>query len=68
MEVNDGLQEKGEEVMPLSKTGKEVMSSMKGQYGSKEGESIFYATMNKKGMKGEWENKKAAMKRSYEKD
>lgn len=37
--------------MPLSKYyeghGKEVMASMKKQYGAKKGESVFYATANK---------------------
>lgn len=34
--------------MPLTKSGTKVMKSMKKQYGSKKGEKIFYATMNKK--------------------
>ena len=33
--------------MPLTKSGKEVFSSMKKQYGSKEGKGIFYASINK---------------------
>ena len=32
--------------MPLTKSGRKVMKSMKEQYG-KDAESIFYATMNK---------------------
>lgn len=40
--------------MPISKYykghGSEVMSSMKKRYGSEEGERVFYATANKKGM------------------
>jgi hypothetical protein len=52
--------------MPLTKEGKEVMSSMKGQYGADKGESVFYATMNKQGKKADWEHKKAAMKRYTE--
>lgn len=39
--------------MPLAKyfqgRGEEVMSSMKKQYGQKKGESVFYATANKRG-------------------
>lgn len=34
--------------MPLTKSGRKIMSSMKKQYGKKKGESVFYATMNKK--------------------
>lgn len=41
--------------MPIGKYfkghGDEVMSNMKSQYGDKKGESVFYATANKKGMK-----------------
>lgn len=33
--------------MPLSKKGAKIMRSMKKQYGSKKGKSIFYATKNK---------------------
>ncbi len=33
------------------------MASMKSQYG-KRGKEVFYATMNKKGMKGKWEGPK----------
>lgn len=43
--------------MPLSKSGKKVMSSMKKDYGKK-AEEVFYATMNKNKMKSKWENKK----------
>jgi hypothetical protein len=34
--------------MPLTKTGKKVMSSMKKEYGNKKGEQIFYASINKR--------------------
>ncbi len=41
--------------MPLSKYygghGEEVMSSMKKKYGKDKGESVFYATANKRGLK-----------------
>jgi hypothetical protein len=41
--------------MPVSKYfsghGEEVMANMKKQYGEKKGESVFYATANKKGKK-----------------
>ena len=33
--------------MPLNKTGKKIMKSMKDQYGSKEGEQVFYLSKNK---------------------
>lgn len=34
--------------MPLTKTGKKVMSKMAKQYGKKKGKQVFYATANKK--------------------
>ena len=41
--------------MPINKYfkghGSEVMSNMKKEYGGKKGESVFYATANKKKMK-----------------
>ena len=40
--------------MPLTKSGHEVMGSMKKQYG-KRGKEVFYATMNKMNMKKKWE-------------
>lgn len=38
--------------MPLSKKGKKVMKAMKGQYGAKKGERVFYASKNKGTIKG----------------
>lgn len=38
--------------MPLTKKGKKIMQSMKEQYGSKKGESVFYASANKGKIKG----------------
>ena len=42
--------------MPISKyfhgSGNKVMANMKKEYGSKEGESVFYATANKNKLKG----------------
>ena len=38
--------------MPLTKKGKEIMKSMKEQYGKKKGKSIFYASKNKGTIKG----------------
>ena len=45
--------------MPLTKTGREVMGSMKKSYGSKKGKQVFYASMNK-GVAGssKWEGVK----------
>lgn len=45
--------------MPLTKSGKKVMSSMKKEYGSKKGESVFYASIINKGKSGakKWERK-----------
>jgi hypothetical protein len=33
--------------MPLSDSGKEVMESMKREYGEKKGKKVFYASINK---------------------
>lgn len=38
--------------MPLSEKGRKIMRSMKSQYGSKKGESVFYASRNKGRIKG----------------
>ena len=38
--------------MPLTNKGKKIMKSMKGQYGKKEGEKVFYAARNKGTIKG----------------
>ena len=38
--------------MPLTTKGKKIMKSMKGQYGKKEGEKVFYAARNKGTIKG----------------
>jgi len=34
--------------MPLTSSGKDVLASMKKQYGDKKGKSVFYASINKK--------------------
>lgn len=51
--------------MPLTKKGKKVMAALKGEYGSKKGESVFYAMKNKgtlpgvdKGFYGHMDTKK----------
>ena len=38
--------------MPLTEKGKKIMKSMKKQYGKKKGEVVFYASKNKKKIKG----------------
>ena len=38
--------------MPLNKKGKKIMSSMKKQNSKKKGEKYFYASLNKKKIKG----------------
>lgn len=38
--------------MPLTKKGKEILAAMKKEYGSKKGESVFYASRNKGKIKG----------------
>jgi hypothetical protein len=38
--------------MPLTNKGKKIMKNMKQEYGSKKGESVFYASANKGTIKG----------------
>jgi len=38
--------------MPLTKKGKEILSSMRSEYGSEKGERVFYASRNKGTIKG----------------
>lgn len=38
--------------MPLTSKGKEIMSAMEHEYGSKKGEQVFYASKNKGTIKG----------------
>ena len=38
--------------MPLTKKGKKILTEMKKEYGSKRGESVFYASINKGTVKG----------------
>ena len=49
--------------MPLNKKGKEIIKSMKKQYGAKKGETVFYASKNKGTIKGV-EKKSRKKKRS----
>ena len=50
--------------MPLTKTGKEVLSSMVEQYGKKKGKEVFYASINK-GKTGsqDWHVKRETIKK-----
>lgn len=45
--------------MPLTKSGREVMASMKRKYGDEKGEEVFYKSINK-GIAGsdKWHGKK----------
>jgi len=47
--------------MPFTKSGKEVMGSMRKTYGAR-AKNVFYATMNKLKMKGRWEGPKPRAK------
>ena len=47
--------------MPLNKKGKKIMKSMKEQYGSKKGKTVFYASMNKGVIKGVEKKKQGGM-------
>ena len=38
--------------MPLNKKGSKIMKAMKGQYGAKKGEQVFYASKNANKIKG----------------
>jgi hypothetical protein len=38
--------------MPLTKKGSKIKAAMKKEYGSKKGESVFYASANKGTIKG----------------
>ena len=44
--------------MPLTKKGKKIMKAMKKEYGSKKGETVFYASKNKGTIKGVDKKKK----------
>ena len=50
--------------MPITKSGLKVLSSMREQYGSEKGKSVFYASINKK-KKGteKWHEKRRVIKR-----
>ena len=39
-------------IVKLNTKGKKIMKSMKKQYGKKKGEQVFYASLNKKKIKG----------------
>lgn len=38
--------------MPLTDKGKKIMRAMRKQYGKKKGKSVFYASANKRTIKG----------------
>jgi len=43
--------------MPLTKSGAKTLKAMRKSYGSKKGESVFYATMAKKKAGAKWHRK-----------
>lgn len=44
--------------MPLTTKGKKILARMKKEYGSKKGEQVFYASINKGKVKGAHKGKK----------
>ena len=38
--------------MPINKKGEKIMATMKKEYGAKKGKEVFYASENKKVIKG----------------
>ncbi len=48
--------------MPITPKGKEIMSAMKNEYGSKKGEQVFYASKNAGKIKGVEKAKTNALK------
>ena len=38
--------------MPLTSKGKKILAAEKKEYGDKKGESVFYASINKRKIKG----------------
>ena len=51
--------------MPLTSKGKKIMAAMKAGYGSKKGESVFYASVNKGKVRGVEGRKHAIKKKKY---
>ena len=49
--------------MPLTEKGKKIMKAMKKEYGSKQGEKVFYASKNKGTIKGVDKKKKSKKKK-----
>lgn len=56
--VLDSIKVKEEKAVVLTKKGKEIMSSMKKEYGAKKGKQVFYASENKGTIKGVHKGKK----------
>ena len=55
-------------VMPLTRSGEKVLSSMQSQYGREKGERVFYASINKgKPGSAKWHGKKTSSPRSFSK-
>lgn len=51
--------------MPLTRSGQQVLTSMKTQYGPRQGESVFYATANKTPSLGKKWHGQIPSKRSF---
>ncbi len=49
--------------MPLTKKGKKILKNMEKEYGSKKGESVFYASINKGKVTGAEGSKKKKVKK-----
>lgn len=49
--------------MPLTKKGNKILTNMKKEYGSKKGESVFYASINKGKVTGAEGKKKTKSKK-----
>ena len=49
--------------MPLTKKGKKIKRAMEKEYGTQEGEHVFYASQNKGTIKGTHKGKSKKMKK-----
>ena len=54
-------------MVPLTDKGKKILGSMKNQYGSEKGESVFYASANKGVITGVEKRKKGGLVKGFPK-
>ena len=47
IEIGEGHRGNIGDIMPLTKSGKKVLSSMKKEYGGEKGKKVFYSSINK---------------------